>query len=1334
LGDFNGDGQTELMNYGYNCSSSGAQTNLTSAWRLNRNNNYTTNSGKVTGIINGYGDTISVSYASLAGDSIYTKGAGNSYPVVDYTLPFHAVKTVTTGGMALNYKYGGLKAHLQGKGLLGMTLRTVTNTTLGTVTTDSVGSWNPTYYVPDKSYTKMKVGGNTAQTVTDLTIAPKDANNILYFAYPSSKTETDLDGNTNYTTYQYNTNLGYITQEKTRFNNNNDQMYKTVQYDEYVKAGGRYQPQLVTHTQKHTDDTSPFIQKKHISYNTTSGLPSSVAERSHTSKPFVIVYAYDAFGNQIMSAKVASGIGTHVNYTEYDATKRFVTKTYTSPASEVRTYTYDTWGNVLTEKDETNSANILTTTHTYNGWGDRTHTTLPDSRGISYYSGWSSDPAKRFYTLVQGGGQPWVKTWYDYRGREVLVETVGAKNVSVKNSKTYNNKGQLLQEESRKGSLIITGNYMYDNRGRLSFRQSSSGYIAGYSYGNRSETTTTYDRTHTKTYDAWGNIKTATDPASSVTYTYASQGKPKSITAGGATFSMTYYDTGMQQTLTDPNAGTTTYVYDAFDRVTQQTDALGNVTVNKYDAFGRLDYSTLNGVMTDYTYGASGNDMSRLTSIRMGNDTVSYSYDYLGRVIQERKHGVTFGYAYNSIGKLSGTTLPALDNVQITREYDAYGHLVKVKAGTQNIWELTGETGLATTTKLGGTMTSTETRNDRGWPANRMTILDSNLTLVHSMGYDYDYITGDLIARVGMFDRIEKFQYDNLGRLKTVKHSAFATAETTVMSINYQPNGNIEYKTGAGEYAYESSKPHAATWVSNESMLVNAQDITYTGFNKVSSIDGYMAGGVPRTLEFTYGPTQERKQSVLRHNQRPTNNELRTITYAGDYEKVGGNMRYYIYGGDGLAAIYTKPYRSTPLPPNAPPLLQALYAPKIYYVHPDHLGSIVKLTEGDGTTVFKASYDAWGKQKITTNTFMSYRGYTGHEHIPEFGLINMNGRMYDPVLGRFLSPDPYVQAPDFSQNFNRYSYCLNNPLKYTDPSGELFGIDDMLVITAFAYFGGMQANFGYTSGNGTNPFNPGNWNWSSAHTYIGMANGVIGGANMMGYSILPQVPGMITNGGLQAGMQLTINGIGNLSDKRNFFDNWYWSAGMGFVSGAVTGYGLSKERGLNYWWGSSVGYNRTQWSFFNTDVPDYTIDFNIPNVGSLAENDCVPTTFAEIEAKRGGSRTYEDFANNPNYSYGKGHIGTGSEYREYMKKNYPYKLIRDDKMLFDANYMSNVAQDGEIISIHFGPKNAHADNVRALQVFKLAPEKNRLIFRQGGYNFNQGNNRNNILSIFRIIK
>ena len=88
---------------------------------------------------------------------------------------------------------------------------------------------------------------------------------------------------------------------------------------------------------------------------------------------------------------------------------------------------------------------------------------------------------------------------------------------------------------------------------------------------------------------------------------------------------------------------------------------------------------------------------------------------------------------------------------------------------------------------------------------------------------------------------------------------------------------------------------------------------------------------------------------------------------------------------------------------------------------------------------------------LVGNTICFHRGYCGHEMLPEYGLINMrsafgrlpptgrkNGRLYDPLLGRFLSPDNYVQQPDNSQNFNRYSYCLNNPLKYVDPSGEFY--------------------------------------------------------------------------------------------------------------------------------------------------------------------------------------------------------------------------------------------------------------------------------------------------------
>ncbi|GHV69850.1 hypothetical protein FACS1894199_19040 [Bacteroidia bacterium] len=188
-------------------------------------------------------------------------------------------------------------------------------------------------------------------------------------------------------------------------------------------------------------------------------------------------------------------------------------------------------------------------------------------------------------------------------------------------------------------------------------------------------------------------------------------------------------------------------------------------------------------------------------------------------------------------------------------------------------------------------------------------------------------------------------------------------------------------------------------------------------------------------MTFTYGPDRQRWKTEHKKNDVLQ----KSIVFAGDYEKVseGGTTKqlYYIYGGDGLAAILVK---------------QAGQTDKTLYAHTDHLGSILSLTDINGEVLFAANYDAWGYRTVANNTFSFHRGFTGHEHLPEFGLINMNGRMYDPILGRFLSPDPYVQMPDFSQSFNRYAYCINNPLIYTDPDGEIWWLVPAVVSAIFA--------------------------------------------------------------------------------------------------------------------------------------------------------------------------------------------------------------------------------------------------------------------------------------------
>ena len=153
------------------------------------------------------------------------------------------------------------------------------------------------------------------------------------------------------------------------------------------------------------------------------------------------------------------------------------------------------------------------------------------------------------------------------------------------------------------------------------------------------------------------------------------------------------------------------------------------------------------------------------------------------------------------------------------------------------------------------------------------------------------------------------------------------------------------------------------------------------------------------------------------------------------------------------------------------------------------------MANADGSLKAEYSYDAWGKLRNPA-TQVAYtpgsepalflgRGYTGHEHLPWFGLINMNARLYDAALGRFLSPDPYIQMPDFTQNFNRYSYCLNNPLVYVDEDGELiwFVIGGALI---GAYIGASIKGKSY---------NPAKWegNWWQGALW-GAGIGAVGGA------------------------------------------------------------------------------------------------------------------------------------------------------------------------------------------------------------------------------------------------
>ena len=253
--------------------------------------------------------------------------------------------------------------------------------------------------------------------------------------------------------------------------------------------------------------------------------------------------------------------------------------------------------------------------------------------------------------------------------------------------------------------------------------------------------------------------------------------------------------------------------------------------------------------------------------------------------------------------------------------------------------------------------------------------------------------------------------------------------------IVYDPLGRMTDKQADGQTLFANAsfagapmppRPHALKSAeAPEGVFPTArQDITYTSFDKVSTI----AEG-DNTLAYTYGYDQQRIRMVQ---------TVGGITQSKDYvglcefitENVGENETAmsltYLVGPYGVFAVVVRQDDDE----------------SVHYILKDHLGSWTTITDSEGNVEQELSFDAWGSLRdpeTWTGSFsgspMFDRGYTGHEHMTAFGLINMNGRCYDPLTSSFLSVDAYVEDPANAQAFNRYAYCGYNPLRYTDPTG-----------------------------------------------------------------------------------------------------------------------------------------------------------------------------------------------------------------------------------------------------------------------------------------------------------
>lgn len=662
----------------------------------------------------------------------------------------------------------------------------------------------------------------------------------------------------------------------------------------------------------------------------------------------------------------------------------------------------------------------------------------------------------------------------------------------------------------------------------------------------------------------------------------------------------------------DPDAGTYTYTYNAFGNVIQQNNPNGYSIEHTYKEDGRKDFTQtkLNGNIiktVKYTYvpvGMNGtNNIATVQMVEGSNPSaapshkITYTYDDFGRTVKSEetiiKNGTTSTFVtktiFNAKNQVESVTYPS--DIKVRYTYNSIGINTEVWRSDISpnirVWQITDADcfGRITHENLAqGAITNTFEYDVMGYMTS--TKSENNSTVLFHQEYDWTYTTGAMFKRRDMTRSLEEvFSYDALNRL--TGHVVGATSSST----QYYPDGSINYKTTVGQYEYKVNNAIAFPVHGVKQILPNGQNfydrpllqtITYNETNRPSTITengntaelmygigedriamNYSENSVLKSTKYYLGTTEK----TIYHSVNPSDNLFKEITY--------------VSGGSGIVAAVIRE-RVT----SGDPITE-----KTYYLHRDVLGSVCGLSENQGTgniytLVGEFSYDPWGRLRnpndwityleidstndtIPAAFFILERGYTGHEHLEQFGLINMNARLYDARLARFLGPDPILQAANNIQNYNKFSYVLNNPLTYRDPSGKFFQLIMLGMVAGLMQMaanhdpaqGGLSwkdlGNFGIGFGIGVltaGVVGPMVGSWLQSANLGGFAGGFINGAVtgftggvLSGYATQFMNNGKITDanaiwrnaiysGLIAGGLQGTYSGIKSLTNKGNFFN------------------------------------------------------------------------------------------------------------------------------------------------------------------------------------------------------
>ncbi|MGC4040403.1 MAG: RHS repeat-associated core domain-containing protein [Flavobacterium sp.] len=982
--------------------------------------------------------------------------------------------------LTVEYRYQNGIQHLWGKGFIGFQKTFVSDAyesrfINGKYLVKDVFKglyWNVKTHDPlnDNALISSTYGSlnpNSVFTKSTVTNQRFDKGNNRYLILPVLEVNTDnLQGITIAKTYQYDTAGDLLLkQANTDYNSQASSIEKYSYASENTNGDHLFFGKISQVENTAIKNASTFITKEEQDYN-PNGTLLQTRKYGNGTPPIVIDYTYTPFGEVVTKTLSTVGVPSTTTAYEYEPTQRYISK-ITTPDGLVSITNVNALGRTTSEV----SGLGLTTSYKYDRWGNVKETTdfLGKKTTIRKLFD-SSAPAGSYIIATKREGGVEDRVLMDKFDRPVKTMSQSLNGQWITVSTEYDIFGKKIAvSEPYFSSDTPLWNYIeYDELKRPVKQISFNGKIITTCYEKMKVTVDDGIKKTAKWLDATGKTIRFKDEGGEIFYKYYPNGALKETDYEGIKTKIEIDGWGNKIKLNDPSAGVFQYEYDNLCRLTKEVNPKGGISLYTYDNLGRAltENTTSPSENTTIVKNFAYDPTTKLPTVVSGSyNGRNYTYttfynDQYHRVTGKKEETPEFIYetttTYDDLGRVDTnkfkTTLSSLNYTtqsNIKNNYDANGILISQTDldNSQVIWTVNNVNshGLTTQTTYGNGYTVNAIYNNSTLSLEKIKHQKDGIAIV-DIDYAFSVQQGVLMNRNNLvFGKSEDYSYDTLNRLLEEKVNG-----AVVQSYTYDKRGRMTSNTAVGKYNYneQNYRLESINYNANGSQLNSNRGFVEVQYNSFKNPTEIFLAGKDR-ISYDYSILKTR--SVAYYGSLNTaaanrpNRKFFSADKAIEIIKEGNVTKIITYiTGDPYSANYIK--------------IDKLISGNVdsvnrYYLHRDNQNTILAITKADASAavVEQRYFDAWGNLKNAivngvaqapnalgwVNSLLIDRGYTGHEHLKTVGLIHMNGRLYDPQLKRFLSPDNYVQDPFNTQNYNRFGYVWNNPLLYTDPSGEL---------------------------------------------------------------------------------------------------------------------------------------------------------------------------------------------------------------------------------------------------------------------------------------------------------